>query len=96
MISLDDLGTWSFDFQAKLGNLEGGTTALAFIKTLDPNNGYMTTRAIVDAHGAAPVAALIRSLGDGRSIDEASRAHLGAPWNDVVANAMKWQEGWSR
>ena len=59
-------------------------------------NGYMTTRAIVDAHGAAPVAALIRSLGDGRSIDEASRAHLGEPWNDVVANAMKWQEGWSR
>jgi hypothetical protein len=34
---------WFFHFQAKMGNLEGGSTALAFIKTLDPNNGYATT-----------------------------------------------------
>ena len=37
---------WVFDFQAKLGNLEGSSTALAFIKTLDPNNGYATTNFI--------------------------------------------------
>lgn len=35
--------TWVFDFQAKLGNLEGQTTALAFIKTLDPGAGYAVT-----------------------------------------------------
>ncbi|MEZ4386431.1 MAG: hypothetical protein R3D98_02400 [Candidatus Krumholzibacteriia bacterium] len=38
--------TWVFDFQAKLGNLAGATTALAFIKTLDPNNGFATTNFI--------------------------------------------------
>jgi hypothetical protein len=38
--------TWTFDFQAKLGNLEGQTTALAFIKTLDPNNGFAQTNFI--------------------------------------------------
>ena len=37
---------WTFQFQAKLGNLAGGTTALAFIKTLDPNNGYAMTNFI--------------------------------------------------
>ena len=34
---------WFFTFQAKMGNLEGGSTALAFIKTLDPNAGYAVT-----------------------------------------------------
>lgn len=39
-----DVGnTWRFEFDAKLGNLEAPTTALAFIKTLDPNAGYATT-----------------------------------------------------
>ena len=38
--------TWIFEFDAKLGNLEGQTTALAFIKTLDPANGYATTNFI--------------------------------------------------
>ncbi len=37
---------WHFEFQAKLGNIAGSTTALAFIKTLDPNNGYATTNFI--------------------------------------------------
>jgi len=37
---------WAFDFQAKRGNLELSSTALAFIKTLDPNNGYATTNFI--------------------------------------------------
>lgn len=35
--------TWTFKFDAKLGNLETPTTALAFIKTLDPSSGYATT-----------------------------------------------------
>ena len=38
--------TWVFDFQAKLGNIAGATTAAAFIKTLDPNNGYAMTNYI--------------------------------------------------
>ncbi len=38
--------TWVFDFQAKMGNLEGSSTAIAFIKTLDPENGYATTNFI--------------------------------------------------
>jgi len=46
-IGAADVGsTWDFDFEAKLGNLEGSTTALAFIKTLDPNNGYAMTNFI--------------------------------------------------
>jgi len=40
--------TWVFDFQGKMGNLEGDTTALAFIKTLDPNAGYATTNFITE------------------------------------------------
>jgi hypothetical protein len=39
----DATEVWFFHFQAKMGNLEGGSTALAFIKTLDPNNGFATT-----------------------------------------------------
>lgn len=43
-ISIADVGTrWVFLFDAKLGNLTGSTTALAFIKTLDPNSGYALT-----------------------------------------------------
>ncbi len=43
-ISAGDVGsTWTFQFDAKLGNLVSPTTALAFIKTLDPNAGYATT-----------------------------------------------------
>ncbi len=37
---------WRFSFQAKRGNLVAPSTALAFIKTLDPNNGYATTNFI--------------------------------------------------
>lgn len=40
--------TWVFDFDAKLGNLEGETTALAFIKTLDPGAGYEVTNFITE------------------------------------------------
>ncbi len=38
--------TWTFEFQAKRGNIEGATTALAFIKTLDPANGFAMTNFI--------------------------------------------------
>jgi hypothetical protein len=38
--------TWVYDFQAKMANLEGSSTAAAFIKTLDPNNGWATTNFI--------------------------------------------------
>ena len=43
-IGAGNVGTqWTFQFDAKLGNLVAPTTALAFIKTLDPNNNYATT-----------------------------------------------------
>ncbi len=43
-IGATDVGrTWVFQFDAKRGNLVAPSTALAFIKTLDPNNGYVTT-----------------------------------------------------
>ena len=38
--------TWTFTFDGKLGNLGGSTTALAFIKTLNPAAGYATTNFI--------------------------------------------------
>ncbi|MEN8008086.1 MAG: hypothetical protein ABFS42_13785 [Candidatus Krumholzibacteriota bacterium] len=37
---------WVFEFHAKMGNLEGSSTALAFIKTLDPGAGWATTNYI--------------------------------------------------
>ena len=46
-IAAGDVGeTWEFTFDAKMGNLEGSSTALAYIKTLDPNAGYATTNYI--------------------------------------------------
>lgn len=43
----DDVGnTWRFEFNAKLGNIELQSTALAFIKTIDPNSGYAMTNFI--------------------------------------------------
>ena len=43
-ISAGDVGAnWLFQFDAKLGNLTGSSTAMAFIKTLDPANGYALT-----------------------------------------------------
>jgi len=44
LIEAADVGTaWRFSFQAKRGNIEGATTAVAFIKTLDPSSGYALT-----------------------------------------------------
>ncbi len=39
-------GTWIFQFDAKMGDLTGASTALAFIKTLDPSAGYTLTNFI--------------------------------------------------
>ncbi len=36
-------GTWIFQFDAKLGDITGASTASAFIKTLDPSTGYTLT-----------------------------------------------------
>ena len=41
---------WVFQFQDKMGNLAGASTALAFIKTLDPANGYALTNFISRGH----------------------------------------------
>jgi hypothetical protein len=44
-----DVGTTlSFTFDAKAGNIEGATTALAFIKTLDPGAGFAETNFITE------------------------------------------------
>jgi len=47
-------GTWVFDFEGKRGNLEGASTALAFIKTLDPANGFALTNFITVDMTTAP------------------------------------------
>ena len=47
IVTAEDVGeTWTYSFQAKLGNLAGSTTAAAFIKTLDPGAGYAMTNYI--------------------------------------------------
>ena len=43
-IAEEDIGlAVVFEFQAKRGNIEGGSEAFAFIKTLDPSNGHALT-----------------------------------------------------
>ena len=46
---------WYFDFDAKMGNLELGSTAFAFIKTLDPSNGWALTNLITEEMTNTPV-----------------------------------------
>lgn len=47
IISGADVGsTWSFSFDSKRGNIDGDTTALAFIKTLNPAAGFALTNFI--------------------------------------------------
>jgi hypothetical protein len=48
-------GVWEFTFDAKMGNLGGSSTALAFIKTLDPNAGWIMTNFITADMTATPV-----------------------------------------
>ena len=48
-IAAENVGqNWNFSFQAKLGNLEGASTATAFIKTLNPAAGYALTNFLVE------------------------------------------------
>ena len=43
-VAAGDVGsTWTWQFDAKKGDIAGTSTAIAFIKTLDPNAGYATT-----------------------------------------------------
>lgn len=50
-----DVGSsWTFNFDAKLGNLAPPSTALAFIKTLNPAAGYATTNFITVDMTAIP------------------------------------------
>lgn len=54
-IGAGDVGnTWVFQWDAKLGDLGGSSTASAFIKTLDPNNGYATTNFLQSSMTAIP------------------------------------------
>ncbi len=47
LIVADDVGrTVTFSFDAKLGNIELASTANAFIKTIDPNNGFAQTNLV--------------------------------------------------
>lgn len=46
--------TWVFEFDAKRANLAGATTAVAFIKTLNPLAGYATTNFITADMTAIP------------------------------------------
>lgn len=44
VVGAADVGsTWLFEFDVKLGNLQAPSTAMAFIKTLDPSNGWALT-----------------------------------------------------
>ena len=46
-VGAGDIGTtWRFEFDAKRGNIEGGTTARAFFKTINPAAGYALTNFI--------------------------------------------------
>lgn len=55
IIDAADVGnTWTFMFDAKPGNIEPPTTALAFIKTLNPATGYSTTNFITADMTAIP------------------------------------------
>jgi len=44
VLTAADVGSsWTLSFDAKRGNIEGQTTAKAWFKTLDPNNGFALT-----------------------------------------------------
>lgn len=52
IIGAEDVGsTWLFTFDAKRGNIDGATTAKAFIKTLDPDFFFLTNFITIDMTG---------------------------------------------
>ncbi|HSQ60968.1 MAG TPA: FlgD immunoglobulin-like domain containing protein [Acidobacteriota bacterium] len=55
-VTAADVGTtWIFEFDAKLGNLVPPSTAIAFIKTLDPSAGYALTNFLTADMTGIPV-----------------------------------------
>lgn len=55
-VAAADVGTtWVFSFDSKMGDLAGASTALAFIKTLDPNAGFAQTNFITEDMTSTPV-----------------------------------------
>lgn len=55
LVGAGDVGSlWTFRFDAKMGNLEAPTTALAFIKTLNPAAGYAMTNYITQNTTTTP------------------------------------------
>ncbi len=55
-ITAADVGkVWVFDFNAKLGNIEPPSTAAAFIKTLDPDDGFALTNFVTEDMTSIPV-----------------------------------------
>lgn len=58
VIGNDDVGkTWVFEFQAKLpaiGGVTAPSTALAFIKTIDPGTGYTLTNYVTEDMSSIP------------------------------------------
>lgn len=62
-VGAGDIGeTWVFEFDAKMGNLEGASTALAFIKTLNPAAGWATTNYITLDMTATPASWVTESI----------------------------------
>jgi hypothetical protein len=55
VIAIGATGVWTYTFDAKLGDLGGSSTALAFIKTLDPGAGYALTNFITQDTTTTPV-----------------------------------------
>ncbi len=54
-IAAADVGnTWTFQFDAKLGNISGTSTALGFIKTINPSAGYAQTNLVTVNTTAIP------------------------------------------
>jgi len=54
-ISAGDAGAlWTLQFDAKLGNLVAPSTAVAFIKVIDPTAGYATTKLITASMTSIP------------------------------------------
>lgn len=55
-IGAADVGsTWTFTFDAKRGDIQPPTTARAFIKTLDPDNGFAQTNFVVQDTTSLPI-----------------------------------------
>lgn len=54
-VFIEDVGTYEFKFDAKAGNLVTPSRAIAFVKVLDPANGYATVANVTLDTSALPV-----------------------------------------